>query len=88
MAEAARRLIAGPVEPKAWAPFGWVPVPDTDPADGAFRLEYEWGDPHANVISHAPDEVERDVHARILDVLVSELHLVARQRRRGLAFRR
>jgi ureidoglycolate hydrolase len=60
MAEAARRLVAGPVVPEAWAPFGWLPVPDTDPTDGTFRLEYEWGDPHVNVISHAPDEVARD----------------------------
>ena len=60
MAEGARRLVAGPIEPAAWAPFGWVPVPDTDPSDGTSRLEYEWGDPHVNVISHAPDEVERD----------------------------
>jgi ureidoglycolate hydrolase len=60
MAEGARRLVAGPVGAGAWAPFGWVPVPDTDPADGSHRLEYQWGDAHVNVISHAPDEVERD----------------------------
>ena len=46
--------------PEAWAPFGWVPVPDTDPTDGTYRLEYQWADPHVNVISHAPDEVARD----------------------------
>jgi ureidoglycolate hydrolase len=34
-------------------------VADTDPADGTGRLEYEWADPHVNVISHAPEEVER-----------------------------
>ncbi len=34
MAEATRGLVAGPVEAEAWAPFGWVPVADTDPADG------------------------------------------------------
>jgi len=60
MAEAARRLVAERVVPERWAPFGWVPVADTDPSDGTSRLEYEWGDPHVNVISHAPDEVERD----------------------------
>jgi ureidoglycolate hydrolase len=57
--EAQRRLVAGPVVAEAWAPFGWVPVPDTDPTDGSSRLEYEWADPHVNVISHAPDEVAR-----------------------------
>jgi ureidoglycolate hydrolase len=67
MAEGARRLVAGRIEPEAWAPFGWVPVPDTDPSDGASRLEYEWGDPHVNVISHAPDEVERDGAGLLVD---------------------
>ena len=60
MAQAVRRLVAGPVAAESWAPFGWIPVPDTDPSDGAERLEYQWADPHVNVISHAPDEVERD----------------------------
>ncbi len=60
MAEAARRLVAGPVVAEAWAPFGWVPVTDTDPSDGTNRLEYQWADPHVNVISHGPDEVKRD----------------------------
>jgi len=53
------RLVAAPVSAEAWAPFGWVPVPDTDPNDGSHRLEFAWGDPHANVISHTPDEVAR-----------------------------
>jgi ureidoglycolate hydrolase len=43
----------------AFAPYGWLPVPDTDPADGRHTLAFEWGDPHCNVIAHAPDEVER-----------------------------
>ena len=60
MAEGARRLVARPVGAEAWAPFGWVPVPDTDPTDGSNRLEYQWADAHVNVISHAPDEVDRD----------------------------
>ncbi|HTT87601.1 MAG TPA: ureidoglycolate lyase [Acidimicrobiales bacterium] len=55
-----RRIVASPVRPDAWAPFGWIPLPDTDPADGEQRLTYEWGDPHVNVISHAPDEIVRD----------------------------
>ena len=67
MAEATRRLVAGPVEAEAWAPFGWVPVADTDPADGSGRLGYEWGDPHVNVISHAPDEVDRDGDGLVCD---------------------
>ncbi len=41
----------------AFEPFGWLPVADTDPADGRDTLFYEWGDPHLNVISHSADEV-------------------------------
>ena len=43
---------------EAWAPFGWVPVTDTDPRDGSHRLEFEWEDAHVNVIGHALDEVQ------------------------------
>jgi ureidoglycolate hydrolase len=52
-------LAAGPLTAAAWAPFGWLPVDDSDPTDGDRTLHYEWGDPHLNVISHAPDEVDR-----------------------------
>jgi ureidoglycolate hydrolase len=41
-----------------FAPFGWLPVEDTDARDGEERLHYEWADPHLNVISHAPGEVD------------------------------
>jgi len=53
-----RRIAAVPPTATLWAPFGWIPVTDTDPADGAERLTFEWADPHVNVISHAPDEVD------------------------------
>jgi ureidoglycolate hydrolase len=49
---------AAAVTPEAFAPFGWLPVDDTDPADGTHTLAYERGDPHCNVIAHAYDEVE------------------------------
>ena len=52
------RITAGDVSAEAFAPFGWLPVDDTDPADGAHTLTYEWGDPHCNVIAHAYDEVD------------------------------
>ena len=42
----------------AWEPFGWLPVADTDPADGTQTLHFEWSDPHLNVIAHAYDEIE------------------------------
>ena len=43
---------------EAWAPFGWLPVEDTDPRDGSHRLAYEWEDPHVNIIGHARSEVQ------------------------------
>ena len=60
MTEGPRRIVADPVRPDTWAPFGWIPRADTDPADGQERLTYQWDDAHVNVISHAPDEVVRD----------------------------
>jgi hypothetical protein len=41
----------------AWAPFGWLPVPDTDPRDGEHRLSFAWDDVHLNIIGHARSEV-------------------------------
>jgi ureidoglycolate hydrolase len=42
---------------EVWEPFGWLPVADTDPSDGAETLEFAWSDPHLNVIGHRRDEV-------------------------------
>jgi len=41
----------------AWAPFGWLPVADTDPRDGHHRMTFEWDDAHVNLIGHARSEV-------------------------------
>ncbi len=60
MAEPQRRVRQVGPEPlteDSWSPFGWLPVEDTDPRDGAHRLEYEWADPHVNIIGHARSEV-------------------------------
>lgn len=51
-------LEPGALTPEAWAPFGWLPVADTDPLDATFTYEFLWNDVHVNVISHAADEVE------------------------------
>jgi ureidoglycolate hydrolase len=54
----APRRAAAALTASAWAPFGWLPVDDTDPADEhAPHLEFAWSDAHANVISHSFDEV-------------------------------
>ena len=61
------RLQAEPLTPERWAPFGWVPVADTDPADGSNTLSFEWGDPHLNVIAHTYDEVEHTGGGAVCD---------------------
>ncbi len=52
------KVTAVDVTAEAFAPFGWLPVDDTDPADGLHTLTYEGGDPHCNVIAHEYDEVD------------------------------
>ena len=52
-----RRIRPVPLTVEAWAPFGWLPVADTDPKDGDEVLEFTWGDPHVNLIGHRRDEV-------------------------------
>lgn len=59
MAERRRVTIeARPLTASDWAPFGWLPAEDTDPRDRELTYEFEWGDPHVNVIRHRADEVE------------------------------
>ena len=60
---------AAPLTADAWAPFGWLPRPDTDAADGDQTLHFEWADPHLNVISHAYDEVEHTDAGAICSVM-------------------
>ena len=62
---------AGALTAEAFAPFGWLPVADTDPRDGDARLHFEWADPHLNVIAHASDEVD---HAPSGDPLCAILY--------------
>ncbi len=52
-----RAIKAEPLTEAAWAPFGWLPVADTDPRDGEHRLTFEWSDPHVNLIGHLRAEV-------------------------------
>jgi ureidoglycolate hydrolase len=62
VADIARSIEAEPLTADAWRPFGWIPVRDTDPADGAERLSFEWSDVHLNVISHTPQEIDHTAH--------------------------
>jgi ureidoglycolate hydrolase len=63
------RLEAEPLTAEGWAPFGWLPRPDTDPADGEQTLHFEWADPHLNVIAHAYDEVEHTDAGAVCSVM-------------------
>jgi ureidoglycolate hydrolase len=69
VADIARTIEAQPLAAETWAPFGWLPVADTDPADGSHRLTFEWNDVHLNVISHAPEEIARTEHGLLCDGL-------------------
>jgi len=60
-------LVADPLTTAAWEPFGWLPVDDTDPGDGAHTLHFEWADPHLNVIAHAADEVTHTEHGLVCE---------------------
>lgn len=57
MSEALRKVAPEPLSEAAWAPFGWLPVADTDPRDGRQTMMFAWGDAHVNIIGHARDEV-------------------------------
>ncbi len=62
-------LAARPLIAEAWKPYGWLPVSDTDPADGLHTLHFEWNDPHVNLIHHSADEVAREGDSLICDRL-------------------
>ncbi len=53
----AKAVIPEPLREDAWAPFGWIPVADTDPRDGEERMTFLWEDAHVNLIGHARSEV-------------------------------
>lgn len=57
MGEAACRVSAAPLTEADWAPFGWIPVMDTDSRDGTQRLSFGWSDVHVNLIGHDLEEV-------------------------------
>jgi ureidoglycolate hydrolase len=53
-----RRVVGPePLTEGAWAPFGWLPLADTDPRDGEHTMTFGWADPHVNIIGHARAEV-------------------------------
>jgi ureidoglycolate hydrolase len=69
VADIARSVETQPLTAAGWAPFGWIPVRDTDAADGTERLTFEWNDVHLNVISHAPEEISRTDRGLLCDCL-------------------
>lgn len=67
------RIRAEPLSAEAWVPFGWLPLEDTDPEDGKRTLTFEWGDPHVNVIAHAPEEIVHEGDTYRCDALYRHL---------------
>lgn len=65
----ATRIAPLPLEREAWAPFGWLPLRDTDARDGESRLTFQWSDVHANIICHRLDELDRTSTGVICDVM-------------------
>ncbi len=62
MANAPWKVWPEALSEEAWAPFGWLPVADTDPRDGEHRLSFAWDDVHVNLIGHARAEVPEAGH--------------------------
>jgi len=60
-------MVASPLTAAAWAPFGWLPAADTDPADATYAYEFAWGDAHVNVISHSAEEIEHTADGLVCD---------------------
>jgi ureidoglycolate hydrolase len=69
VADIARSIEAQPLTAKGWSRFGWIPVTDTDPADGEQRLTFAWNDVHLNVISHTPQEIIRTAEGLLCDAM-------------------
>jgi len=67
--EPVHRVDAEAVTATAWSPFGWLPVPDTDPTDGDHTLRYEWDDAHLNTIEHTTDEITVTEHGYLCSVM-------------------
>lgn len=61
------------LDAKSWSPFGWLPVPDTDPGDGASRMFFEWSDAHVNLIGHSADEVSYTERGVVCEMLFRHL---------------
>jgi ureidoglycolate hydrolase len=57
VSEQRRRITPEALSAERWAPFGWLPVADTDPRDGEQRLSFALDDAHVNIIGHARCEV-------------------------------
>jgi len=78
LAGEARTIEPEPLDVRAWEPFGWVPVRDTDSRDGDHTLHYEWDDAHLNIIGHSLEEVSRtDRGLRCAELFHHETHTQA-----------
>ncbi|HEX3795453.1 MAG TPA: ureidoglycolate lyase [Acidimicrobiales bacterium] len=71
MSDERREVRAEPLTEEAWAPFGWLPVDDTDPRDGQApaRLSFAMDDAHVNIIGHARAEVPESAGRLVCQML-------------------
>jgi ureidoglycolate hydrolase len=67
------RLIAEPLTEVDWKPFGWLPLADTNPADGVDRLHFEWSDVHVNLIQHRLDEIPQTDNGLVCEIMFHHL---------------
>ena len=65
--------VARDLDGESWAPFGWLPVRDTDPRDGSHRLRFDWSDAHANIICHRSHEVPSSARGLMCQMLYRHL---------------
>jgi ureidoglycolate hydrolase len=56
------------VDGQSWAPFGQLPVDETEPIDDT-HLEFLWDDPHVNFIGHTYDEIQHSSDGALCDLL-------------------
>jgi len=64
---------AKPLDRQEWASFGWIPLRDTDPEDGASGLVFEWSDVHLNIIAHRLEELVQTDGGLVCDVMFRHL---------------
>jgi ureidoglycolate hydrolase len=69
MSAGARTVVPERLSEAPWAPFGWLPLGDTDPRDGEHTMTFKWDDAHVNIIGHFRNEVPETEHGLRCEML-------------------